>query len=230
MNNKIPQNLSFAIRVDGVGFSKFTEKNYEKPYDLFFLNVMKKITESIWERFSGEIFLTHTASDEISVFFSPTTILYSRRPEKFLSVIAGYVSACATQYFNLGVPVFFDAKLFVFESVVEVKSYLESRQANSVTNSYAGKVFWHLVNSGVSKKRATSFMYKRSTQSNMLYCGENGLEFDLYERDGFICFSEPYQKEATDFNTGEIIFVSRNRIVTKQPLYGYEVIDKILNV
>lgn len=57
------------VRVDGRGFSRFTESRFEKPFDLKFHQLMLETSRSLLEQMQG--IYAYTESDEISILFLP---------------------------------------------------------------------------------------------------------------------------------------------------------------
>ncbi len=86
-------NTFMVVRVDGKGFSKYSELNqFEKPNDLKALQVMNSAAMSICKKFN-EIFLAYGQSDEYSFVFNKNSNLYKRRKEKIVSVVSSLFTA-----------------------------------------------------------------------------------------------------------------------------------------
>ena len=58
-----------VVRVDGRGFSRFTESRFEKPFDLKFHGLMVHTAQALLQEMQG--IYAYTESDEISVLFRP---------------------------------------------------------------------------------------------------------------------------------------------------------------
>jgi len=57
------------LRVDGRGFTRFTEKRFEKPFDPRFRDVIVRTAQALLEQLQG--IYAYTESDEISILFRP---------------------------------------------------------------------------------------------------------------------------------------------------------------
>src|SRR6185503_15900151 len=82
------------IRVDGRGFSRFTEPRFDKPYDIRFRDMMVKTAQALLKELQG--IYVYTESDEISILFPPQWSLFDRELEKAVSVSAGIASSAFT--------------------------------------------------------------------------------------------------------------------------------------
>ncbi|MFY0581847.1 tRNA(His) guanylyltransferase Thg1 family protein [Cystobacter fuscus] len=76
-----------VLRVDGRGFSRFTEAHYDKPFDVRMHEQMVRTASALLEELQG--IYAYTESDEISVLFRPEWSLYDREVEKLVSLSAG---------------------------------------------------------------------------------------------------------------------------------------------
>src|SRR5689334_11800238 len=84
-----------VVRVDGRGFSHFTEAHFEKPFDPAFHTLMVQTAKALLTELQG--MYAYTESDEISVLFRPDWNLFDREVEKIVSISAGIASATFTQ-------------------------------------------------------------------------------------------------------------------------------------
>lgn len=135
-----------VVRVDGKGFSKYTERmRYAKPFDEGFSARMVKTMKRLMVEL-GAVY-GHTHSDEISVLLKPDTDLFNRRAEKLISVSAGLASAEFGECF--------DARLWLGVDRARVVDYYSWRQADAASNGLSSWAYWTLRNSGISKATAT---------------------------------------------------------------------------
>lgn len=83
-----------VIRVDGRGFSKFTESLFKKPFDLKFYEMMAKTTEILLQEMQS--IYGYTESDEISILCAPNWNFFESSLEKIVSTSADIASATFT--------------------------------------------------------------------------------------------------------------------------------------
>src|SRR5688572_4013323 len=83
-----------VIRVDGRGFTRFTESGFEKPFDAGCRDAMAKTAQALLKELHG--IYAYTESDEISVLFPPQWDLFDRELEKVISISAGLASSTFT--------------------------------------------------------------------------------------------------------------------------------------
>src|SRR5438105_3699874 len=82
------------VRVDGRGFSRFTENRFEKPFDPRFRDLMVHAAGALLKELHG--LYAHVQSDEVSILFRPEAVPFDGRLEKLVSVSAGIASAAFT--------------------------------------------------------------------------------------------------------------------------------------
>jgi tRNA(His) guanylyltransferase len=87
-----------VIRVDGRGFSRFTQSRFEKPFDLEFHNLMVQTASALLGELHG--IYAYTESDEISVLFHPNWDLFDRSLEKVISISASIASSTFTHAYG----------------------------------------------------------------------------------------------------------------------------------
>ena len=64
---RLPPGAWVILRLDGRGFSKFTEARFEKPFDARFHDGIVRTAQAVLEDLQG--LYAYTESDEISVLF-----------------------------------------------------------------------------------------------------------------------------------------------------------------
>src|SRR3712207_255199 len=80
-----------VLRLDGHGFSRFTQERFEKPFDVRLHACMVETARAVLEAFQG--IYAYTESDEISLLLPRDWDLYDRELEKSVSLSAGLASA-----------------------------------------------------------------------------------------------------------------------------------------
>lgn len=141
--------LPLVVRVDGRGFSKFTQ-GMTRPFDLDFAELMRQVAAYLVEQTQARV--GYVQSDEITLILDPEVpedtaairgeVLFDGRFQKLTSVIAGLATArfvssaltlwpdrCARQ-----LPVF-DARVFEVPSREEAAWVLAWREADATKNA-----------------------------------------------------------------------------------------------
>ena len=184
---KVPNRSLMAVRLDGVGFSKYT-KQFEKPFDDLLSNVMDATCIELCKTFNP--IMGYTQSDEISLIFTTTEnveseLIYDGKVQKISSILAGK----ATAVFNkkmlqllstfkyddaqvldkvkkgefIELDAFFDARVFVLPEMTEVFNYLTWRQQDCTRNSVsmaASAYFSHQSLEGVKSADKQERLFK----------------------------------------------------------------------
>lgn len=105
----VPPGAWTVVRMDGRGFSRFTERRFDKPFDDRFSDLMVTTAQAVLTELGGRH--AYTESDEISVLFDPSLDLFGRGVEKLVSISAGIATAAFTH--AASEPAHFDARLWV---------------------------------------------------------------------------------------------------------------------
>ena len=99
-HSELLKNTYIVIRVDGKGFTKFTESHqYEKPNDIRGIRLMMLAGLKVMNTYS-EIFMGYGESDEFSFVFSRKAKLYNRRSEKILTNVVSEFTSAYVYYWN----------------------------------------------------------------------------------------------------------------------------------
>lgn len=137
----IPKKSIVAVRLDGKAFHSFT-KQYERPYDLNFMDAMNSVAKGIIESntLSGFMF-AYVQSDEVTVFFNDTMnekseLSFNGRVEKMTSILASVATGSFLRHSPdvKGLPLF-DARVLVLEDVDEVQEYMDWRRLDARKNA-----------------------------------------------------------------------------------------------
>eukprot|EP01066_Platyproteum_vivax_P005773 Platyproteum_vivax@DN17420_c0_g1_i1.p1 len=166
-----------VIRIDGKGFSEFTNLNdFEKPNDKWGLYLMAVAAQWVMTQFP-DIRIAYGHSDEFSFVFHKSATIYGRRLCKLVSLVVSAFSSCyVAQWPHImpepmkGIP-FFDGRAVAYPSETSLKDYLSWRQADCHINNQYNMCFWVLVHSGCEKQEAYSRLQGTCTadKNNLLF-------------------------------------------------------------
>lgn len=116
-----------VIRVDGRGFSKFTESRFGKPFDLKFHEMMAKTTKVLLQEVQK--IYAHTESNESSILCAPNCDFFDRSLEKAVSISAGIASSTFTHLCQSAVS--FNSRVWLGVNKSQVVDYFRWRQADA---------------------------------------------------------------------------------------------------
>jgi tRNA(His) guanylyltransferase len=206
-----------VIRVDGRGFSKFTESRFEKPFDFKFHQMMAKTTEVLLQELQG--IYAYTESDEISILCVPNWDFFDRSLEKVVSISAGIASATFTHICQNAVS--FDSRVWLGVNKSQVVDYFRWRQADAARCALNGWCYWTLRNAGKSIGDATSMLEGKSVafKNDLLF--EYGINFNdlpTWQRRGIGLYWGEYEKEGYNPISQQTVVVKRRRIETNREL------------
>ena len=206
-----------VLRVDGRGFSRFTEAHYEKPFDPAFHALMLQTARALLEELQGVY--AYTESDEISVLFRPEWKLFDREVEKLVSISAGIASATFTLASRQ--PAHFDSRLWLGVDIAQVIDYFCWRQADAARCALNGWCYWTLRKAGSSIAAATTALKKQSvaTKNELLF--QHGINFNdvpAWQRRGSGLFWETYEKTGYDPTQQKEVTTLRRRIQVNEEL------------
>ncbi|KCV70766.1 tRNA(His) guanylyltransferase [Fonticula alba] len=151
----LPRDTWLVIRVDGRGFSRFTQAhNYVKPNDVRGIQLMNRAAMHVAREFN-ECCAAYGQSDEYSFVLHKSTQLYSRRLSKIASSVSSAFSSAFVfhwaEYFPttpLQYPPAFDSRVVSYPTVQHVRDYFSWRQADCHINNLYNTCFWALVQQG----------------------------------------------------------------------------------
>jgi tRNA(His) guanylyltransferase len=133
--------MPIIVRLDGKGFSKFTNQYFNKPFDDKFSLAMQETVKYLMQEIQGCVF-AFSQSDEISLFLRDydslnTESWFGSNLQKIVSVTASMATAkfnhVAGTYGDLPL-VQFDSRAFILPKE-EVVNYFIYRQHDGVRNS-----------------------------------------------------------------------------------------------
>ncbi len=206
-----------VIRVDGRGFSKFTEKNYEKPFDRKLHDHMITTSSLLFEELQADY--AYTESDEISLLFRPDWALFSRSLEKIVSVSAGIASSAFTKASSL--MAHFDSRVWLSPNKEAVVDYFRWRQSDGTRCCLNQWCYWLLRKDGLSADEATVRLEGQgeAAKNELLYSkGINFNEVPLWQRRGTAFYWESYEKSGFNPIKKETVVVTRRRIHSNEEL------------
>lgn len=206
-----------VIRVDGRGFSKFTEANFTKPFDERFSTLMVETAGVLMSELGARY--GYTESDEISILLEPASSLFGGSVEKLVSVSAGIASSTFTH--AAGLPAHFDSRIWLGTSVDDVADYFSWRQADATRCALNGWCYWTERKKGKSAGQATKLLDGTTTaaKNELLYAhGINFNELPAWQRRGIGLWNETYQREGYDPIREVAVTVNRRRLRVEREL------------
>lgn len=200
-----------VVRVDGRGFSKLTEKNFDKPFDIRFRDAITATAQAVFKEMQGVY--AYTESDEISVLFKPNWDLFDRELEKVVSVSAGIASAAFS--LAIGEAAHFDSRVWLGINRSLVIDYFRWRQSDAARCALNGWCYWTLRQTGKSVNEATETVLKKSVEfkNELLY--DHGVNFNAlpsWQRGGIGVYWEEYEKAGYDPVRKETVTAKRRRV------------------
>jgi tRNA(His) guanylyltransferase len=206
-----------VVRLDGRGFSRFTESRFEKPFDLKFHQLMVQTTQALIEELHG--IYAYTESDEISLLFRPDWDWYDRSLEKIVSVsasIAGATFTLAAQTVAV-----FDSRVWLGTNSSQVVDYFRWRQADATRCALNGWCYWTLRKAGKSVGQATAMLEGQSVgfKNELLFQHDiNFNELPIWQRRGVGLYWEDYEKEGYNPIEKQAVVAKRRRLKVDEEL------------
>jgi tRNA(His) guanylyltransferase len=206
-----------VVRLDGRGFSRFTESRFEKPFDLKFHQLMVQTTQALIEELHG--IYAYTESDEISLLFRPDWDWYDRSLEKIVSVsasIAGATFTLAAQTVAV-----FDSRVWLGTNSSQVVDYFRWRQADATRCALNGWCYWTLRKAGKSVGQATALLEGQSVgfKNELLFQHDiNFNELPIWQRRGVGLYWEDYEKEGYNSIEKQAVVAKRRRLKVDEEL------------
>jgi tRNA(His) guanylyltransferase len=213
----VPPSMWAVIRMDGRSFTKLTEVQFEKPFDLRFSNTMVKTAETMLTELGGVY--VYTESDEISLLLDPEYAMFGRKLEKLVSISAGIASATFT--LAIGEPVHFDSRLWIGATTADVVDYFSWRQADAGRAALNAWCYWTLRNEGKTARKATSTLIRAnsSAKNELLFArGINFANTPAWQRRGIGLWHETVEHVGRDPRTGVETPTTRRRVSVEREL------------
>ncbi len=217
-----------VIRLDGRGFSQFTESKFDKPFDLKFHELMVQTTKAVLEQLQG--IYAYTESDEISILCPPQWNFFDRSLEKIVSISASIASSTFTHACHTVVN--FDSRIWLGVDKSQVLDYFRWRQADATRCALNGWCYWTLRKAGKSVKQATTMLEGRSVAFKNELLFQHGINFNnlpTWQRRGVCLYWEEYQKEGYNPIQNETVVTTRRRIKVDEELPMKEAYADFIN-
>jgi tRNA(His) guanylyltransferase len=206
-----------VLRVDGRSFSRLTETQFEKPFDLRFHELMCRTTEALVTEL-GAVF-GYTESDEISLLLPRTSDVFDRSVEKLVSIAASI--AGGTFSLGLGAVAQFDGRVWMGAQPGLVVDYFRWRQADATRCALNGWAYWTLRKAGGSVGEATSALDGQSVAYKNELLFQNGVNFNdvpTWQKRGTGLYWETFEKEGFNPKLGQAVTAVRRRIKVDRDL------------
>jgi tRNA(His) 5'-end guanylyltransferase len=214
---KCPDGAWVVLRLDGRGFTRFTEGRCEKPFDLKFHDWMVAASRAVLEDFGG--LYAYTESDEVSVLLPRAWAHFDREVEKAVSVSAGIASA--TFSLACGAAAHFDARVVVAATDEQVTDYFRWRQADAARCALNGWCYWTLRKEGLDPRAATRQLSGLSAadKNELLFRrGTNFNDLPAWQKRGTGLTWEDYPHAGRNPVTGEAVEATRRRVRANREL------------
>lgn len=218
-----------VVRVDGRGFSRFTQHSrFEKPFDLEFHKTMVHTAKALLEGFHG--IFAYTQSDEISVLFHPDWDMFDRSLEKVVSISASIASSTFTHLQKTVVN--FDSRVWLGVNKSQVVDYFRWRQADATRCALNGWCYWMLRKVGESARKATAILDGQSVAFKNELLFQHGINFNelpTWQRRGTGLYWEEYEKPGYNPVQGKELVVTRRRVKVDEELPMKEAYDEFIS-
>jgi tRNA(His) guanylyltransferase len=213
----VPPGAWMIMRVDGRGFSRFTEERFDKPFDSRFSDMMTSTARELLAEFNGRY--AYTESDEISILLDPSMELFGRTVEKLVSISAGLASAAFTH--AAGEPAHFDSRVWMGTTPDDVVDYFSWRQADATRFALHGWCYWTLRRHGKSRQEATAALNGSTTAAKNELLFRHGINFNelpAWQRRGLGLWWTTYDRAGYDPLRRQEVTATRRRIHTEPDL------------
>ncbi len=167
---RVPADKWAIIRVDGRGFSRFTETHFDKPFDPKFYDLMAQTARALMQEWDG--LHAFFESDEISLLLPHDFAHFGRGWEKLVSLCAATASAHFTG--ASGEIALFDARVWIGESEEAVADYYRWRQSDAARCALNGWCYWTLRAENQTPRQATRALDGLAREKPRKLCCENG--------------------------------------------------------
>jgi tRNA(His) 5'-end guanylyltransferase len=214
---RLPPGSWVILRLDGRGFSGFTEARCEKPFDLRFHGWMTQTAQALFEELQAVY--AYTESDEISLLFPRGWDLFDRELEKAVSLSAGLASA--TFSLACGHRAHFDSRAILAAQDEQVVDYFSWRQADASRCALNGWCYWTLRKAGKSVAEATAALSGKSVADKNELLFQSGVNFNdlpLWQRRGTGLLWETFQREGYNPIRDERVTATRRRVKVDESL------------
>jgi len=213
---RVPDDVWTVVRVDGRGFSRFTQQHFQKPFDERFHQLMTATAQALLEEWEG--LYAYVESDEISLLLPLHWSHFHRSVEKLVSLTAATASAAFSLASNR--KAHFDSRLWIGDKE-NLLDYFRWRQSDAGRCALNGWCYWTLRNEGQSVQAATDVLDKQTTEQKYALLQARGIvfhELPAWQSDGAGLYWQSYQKMGFNPRTGQNVLSTRRRIVVNREL------------
>ncbi|SDM68226.1 tRNA(His) guanylyltransferase Thg1 family protein [Allokutzneria albata] len=213
----VPPGVWTVVRVDGRGFSRFTEQHFDKPFDAAFSGLMVETARAMLTEFDARY--VYTESDEISVVLQSEHGLFGRGVEKIVSITAGVASAAFTH--AAGRPAHFDSRVWIGAGVGDVIDYVSWRQADATRCALNGWCYWTLRKTGASRREAAQRLHGTSVADKNELLFQHGINFNevpAWQRRGIGLWWEDVSRSGHDPVRGVDVNTTRRQVHVERDL------------
>ncbi len=225
---RVPADKWAIVRVDGRGFSRFTQQHFAKPFDVKFYDLMAQTARALMQEWDG--IAAYFESDEISLLLPRGFTHFGRGWEKLVSLCAATASAHFSR--ASGEIALFDARLWVGSDVAGVADYFRWRQSDAARCALNGWCYWTLRAENQSARAATRALDGLTQQAKENLLRERGIiwnELPNWQRRGASWTWETYQTQGVDPVKGTVA-ATRRRLTLQENLpwgaeYGAWILD-----
>ncbi|MDF5753845.1 tRNA(His) guanylyltransferase Thg1 family protein [Spongiactinospora sp. TRM90649] len=207
----LPPESWVIIRVDGRGFSRYTEDDFDKPFDARFSALMTATARGLLEELGGRY--AYTESDEVSLVLPPAFAQFGRRLEKLVSVSASVAASVFTH--AAGEPVQFDSRVWLGGSLEDVVDYLSWRQADAARCALNGWCYWALRKAGRTRRQAARALDGAGAAAKHELLSRHGVDYEglpAWQRNGVGLWWETYEHPGHDPLRGVDVTTLRRRV------------------
>lgn len=220
------------IRLDGVGFSKYTRnKCFTKPFSNTFAQAMIETSRALFQRFNPQCI--YTSSDEITLILRQVfdeesqhykPYLYNGRVQKLASISA----ATATAAFNDAIQRLFasaedgmkpndvglfDARVFTVPDQNTAVRNVQWRASHDAARNSFAKLARHFLGA----RRVQQMTRKEMEKELDLRYKVSWQDLDTHHRFGTLVHKEATMKDCVDHKTGDTVMLLR-RFIVETPL------------
>lgn len=231
---KVPDRAYTILRIDGRGFSGFTEKaGYTKPFDQRFHDVMGYTTRVLVENLQAEF--GYHQSDEISIFLNRGNDLFDREVLKLVSISAGLASSVFARNMDEHIEEYphFDSRVIAAATDEQVTRYLHWRVEDATRNCLNTYCHWTAVlKDGKTATQAARIFNKQTQKFKHDFLFERGINFNElpgWQKRGSLLTWEKYQKQGFNPVTSEVTVATRRRVVSNEAPRGLDLLKVCLD-
>lgn len=205
LDNQVPPGFQIVARLDGRSFTRLTKEicAFESPFDIRFRDLMATTCKHLMTCGFNVLF-AYSESDEISLLLHPDETVFSRKPRKWISILAGEASAAFSV--ALGHVAAFDGRLSILPGHEQVIDYFRWRMADAGRCCLNGHAYWLLRRLGQDARHASETLLRTRQDDKHELLFASGINFDAlptWQKRGFGVYWQRVQKSGHNPKTGE---------------------------